>query len=89
MSSTLTIRNLDATVKQKLRLQAASHQTPMEAEAREILAASLAAEPSILVDTEAAIAERRKRIEAVVGIWKDRYDGKSTDEIMKELRGDE
>ncbi len=89
MSSTLTIRNLDATVKQKLRLQAASHQTSMEAEAREILAASLAAEPSILVDTEAAIAERRKRIEAVVGIWKDRYDGKSTDEIMKELRGDE
>ena len=89
MSTTLTIRNLDETVKQKLRLRAASHQTSMEAEARKILAASLAAEPSILVDTEAAIAERRKRIEAVVGIWKDRYDGKSTDEIMKELRGDE
>ena len=89
MSTTLTIRNLDETVKQKLRLRAASHQRSMEAEAREILAAHLADEPLRTVDQEAAIAERRKRIEAVVGIWKDRFDGKSTDEIMKELRGDD
>ena len=41
------------------------------------------------IDREVAIAERRKRIEAVVGIWKDRLDGKSTDEIMLELRGDD
>jgi len=38
MSTTLTIRNLDDTVKQKLRLRAARHQTSMEAEARAILA---------------------------------------------------
>jgi antitoxin FitA len=97
MSTTLTIRNLDETVKQKLRLRAASHQRSMEAEAREILAASLAedgpTETNRALAREQAlqqeIAERRKRMQAVVGIWKDRYDGKSTDDIMKELRGDE
>ena len=89
MASTLTIRNLDEGVKQKLRLRAASHQRSMEAEAREILATSLAEEPSTPADREAEIAERRKRIQAVVGIWKDRYEGKSTDEIMKELGGDD
>ena len=89
MSTTLTIRNLDAEVKRKLRLRAASHQQSMEAEAREILAASLAGQPETKPDQEAAKTERRKRIEAVMGIWKDRYEGKTTDEIMKELRGDE
>ena len=84
---TLTIRNLDEDVKQKLRLRAARNQTSMEAEARMILAASLAETDD--ADKEAARLERRKRIEAVVGIWKDRYEGKSTDEIMKELRGDD
>jgi len=89
MSTTLTIRNLDAEVKQRLRLRAAEHQTSMEAEARKILATSLAAAPVADQRDEAAIAERRKRIEACVGIWKDRYEGKSTDAIMKELRGDD
>lgn len=89
VSTTLTIRNLDAGVKRKLRLRAASHQRSMEAEAREILAASLAGDSPLAGSREAANAERRKRIEAVVGIWKDRYGGKSTDEIMKELRGDD
>ena len=84
---TLTIRNLDEDVKQKLRLRAARNQTSMEAEARMILAASLAETDD--ADKDAARLERRKRIEAVVGIWKDRYEGKSTDEIMKELRGDD
>lgn len=37
MSTTLTIRNLAEPVKQKLRMQAASHGRSMEAEAREIL----------------------------------------------------
>lgn len=89
MSTTLTIRNLDEEVKYKLRLQAASHQTSMEAEARAILAKSLAEAPASENEREAARLERRKRIEAMIGIWKDRYEGKSTDEIMKELRGDD
>lgn len=89
MSTTLTIRNLDEDVKRKLRLRAASHQRSMEAEAREILAASLAGEPTTKPDPEAEKDERRKRIEALVGIWKGRYEGKGTDEIMKELRGDD
>ncbi len=33
--------------------------------------------------------ELRERLLAVTGIWKDRYEGKSTDEWMKELRGDD
>ena len=37
MSTTLTIRNLEESVKQKLRMQAASHGRSMEAEVREIL----------------------------------------------------
>ncbi len=61
----------------------------MEAEAREILAISLAEDSPLPDSNESAIAERRRRMETVVGIWKDRYDGKSTDEIMKELRGDD
>jgi len=87
MSTTLTIRNLDASIKQKLRLQAASHQTSMEAEARAILARSLIGNNN--TDQAAAIAERRERIAACLGIWQDRYQGKSTDEVMAELRGDE
>ena len=86
MSTTLTIRNLDSTVKQKLRLQAASHQTSMEAEARAILAQSLTGDDG--TDQTTAITERRERIAACLGIWQDRYQGKSTDEVMAELRGD-
>jgi len=37
MSTTLTIRNLDESVKHMLRLRAAAHQTSVEAEAREVL----------------------------------------------------
>ena len=33
--------------------------------------------------------EMRERLRAVTGIWKERAGGKSTDEIMKEIRGDE
>jgi plasmid stability protein len=86
MSTTLTIRNLDSTVKQKLRLQAASHQTSMEAEARAILAQSLTGDDG--TDQATAVTERRERIAACLGIWQDRYQGKSTDEVMAELRGD-
>lgn len=89
MSTTLTIRNLDEDVKRKLRLRAASHQTSMEAEARAILAASLAEEPETGAEKKASRLARRKRIEAVVGIWKEEMGGKTTDEIMQELRGDD
>lgn len=88
MSTTLTIRNLDEGVKQKLRLRAASHQRSMEAEAREILAASLANVPEAIQPPRTK-EEMRERLLAVTGIWKDRYEGKSTDEWMKELRGDD
>lgn len=85
--ATLTVRNLDPEVKQKLRLQAASHQTSMEAEARAILAASLTDSAPLSTDAN-FIAKRRERINSLTGIWKERYAGKSTDEIVEELRGD-
>ena len=88
MSTTLTIRNLDEGVKRRLRLRAASHQRSMEAEAREILAASLAG-TSPLAGDESDAVERRRRIEAVVGIWKDEMGDRTTDQIMRELRGDD
>jgi antitoxin FitA len=88
MSSTLTIRNLDDGVKQKLRLRAASHQRSMEAEARDILAKSLIEEQPP-AEQQSEIDERRRRLRAVVGIWENRYQGKSTDQIMKELRADD
>ncbi len=87
MSTTLTIRNLDEGVKQKLRFRAASHSRSMEAEAREILATSLAGPESLAPPRTPE--EMRERLKAVSGIWKDRMDGKTTDEIMKELRGDD
>lgn len=89
MSTTLTIRNLDGGVKQKLRLRAAQHQRSMEGEARAILSANLNDETLIITDPETLKAEKRKRIAAVLGVWKKRYKGKSTEQIMKELRGDE
>lgn len=85
MSKTLTIRNLDEEVKRRLRLRAASHQRSMEAEARAILAASVMGD----TDQGELDIERRRRVEAAVGIWKERYEGKSTDEVMMELRGDD
>lgn len=44
--ASITIRNLDESVKRRLRLQAARHQRSMEDEAREILGAALNREPS-------------------------------------------
>lgn len=87
MSTTLTIRNLDEGVKQKLRLRAASHQRSMEAEAREILADAVT-RPEAFAPPRTP-EEMRERLKAVSGIWKDRYEGKTTNEIMEELRGDE
>lgn len=87
MSTTLTIRNLDESVKRKLRLRAAEHQTSMEAEAREILTRAVT-EPQTLAPPRNA-EELKERLQAVRGIWKDRAGGRSTDEIMQELRGDD
>ena len=84
MGTTLTIRNLDDAVKQKLRLRAAMHQCSMEAEAREILARGVAEQ---LPEDDGLTAQERmrKRIDAVRGIWKGR---RSTDEIMQITRGE-
>lgn len=83
MSTTLTIRNLDQTVKQKLRLRAARHQTSMEAEARAILTRAVE-EPALA--TELTREEIRRRIESVAGLWKDKG---TTDELMTLTRGED
>ena len=87
MSTTLTIRNLDEAVKQKLREQAARNRRSMEAEARDLLARAL--EQRDLIRPPRDAEEMRERLAAVRGIWKDRARGRSTDEVMKELRGDD
>ena len=87
MSTTLTIRNLDEDVKRKLRLRAASHQTSMEAEARRILAQAVN-EPETITPPRTP-EEMRERLKIVRGIWKDRMQGKTTDEWMREMRGDD
>lgn len=84
MSTTLTIRNLDETVKQKLRLRAARRQTSMEAEARAIL--TRAVEEPEGNNGPLTEAEIRQRIESVAGLWKDRG---TTDELMALTRGED
>lgn len=89
MSTTLTIRNLDQSVKRKLRLRAALHQTSMEAEARNILAAGVEAVDGDKPEDQLIRDARRKRIEQAMGIWNTDMQGRSTDDIMKDLRGDD
>ena len=61
--STLTIRNLDAEVKTRLRLRAAARGCSMEAEARRILSEAVSAPPA------AQLAERiRARFRALGGV---------------------
>ena len=91
MSTTLTIRNLEEPVKQKLRMQAASHGHSMEAEAREILTRAVkggspAATHSFqAVATVASPARNKGKFDHVIGLWK---GGMSTDEIMQLTRGE-
>ena len=86
MGSTLTIRDLDEVVKQKLRLRAAMHQRSMEAEARDILARAVSEEPSAQgAPVETPEDRMRRALDAVRGIWKGRM---STDESMELTRGD-
>lgn len=82
MSTTLTIRNLAEPVKQKLRMQAASHGRSMEAEAREILTRAVA-DPEI--QTPVVPASTKGKFDHLIGIWKDRM---TTDEIMEITRGE-
>ena len=80
MSTSLTIRNLEEPVKQKLRMRAASHGRSMEAEAREILTKAVTTPASGEVLASGAAKERIKSVcESVRGIWKGRM---TTDELM-------
>jgi len=83
MSTTLTIRNLDAEVKRKLRIRAASHQTSMEAEARDIL--RRAVEDDHPLTRPSTPAELRDRLRHVTGVWKGQG---TTDELIHLTRGE-
>ena len=73
----MTIRNLDETVKQKLRVQAARHGHSMEAEVRDILA-------RVVAGADVPSPEKG-RFDHLVGIWKSRL---STEEVMQITRGE-
>jgi antitoxin FitA len=62
--ATLTIRNMDAAVKARLRVRAARHGRSMEAEARTILSEAVAAEPD---ESEPNLAEAIRRRFAPLG----------------------
>lgn len=90
MSTTLTIRNLDEPVKQKLRVQAASHGRSMEAEARMILTLAMqdkapdtATPPPAMAPDPALPASPFAHLR---GIWKGRG---TTDELMQATRGED
>ncbi len=90
ISTTLTIRNLDEPVKQKLRMQAASHGRSMEAEARAILTLAVQdKKPELPAPLAAALAADDTPAPSpfahLRGIWKGRM---STDEIMQITRGE-
>jgi plasmid stability protein len=63
--ASITIRNLDESVKRRLRLRAAQRNRSMEDEARDILRTALAQEPARLENLADAI---RRRVEPLSGI---------------------
>ena len=63
--ASITIRNLDETLKQKLRLRAAQRNRSMEDEARDILRTALAQEPAQAGNLADAI---RRRVERLGGV---------------------
>jgi plasmid stability protein len=63
--ASITLRNLDETVKRKLRLRAAQRNRSMEDEARDILRTVLAQEPAQAGNLVDAI---RRRIEPLGGV---------------------
>jgi len=84
MSTTLTIRNLDEQVKQRLRVIAAQHGKSMEAEARDILSRAVAI--PISKETSDDLSQKSgSHVSSVRGIWKGRF---TTDEFMEFVRGD-
>lgn len=86
MSTTLTIRNLEEPVKQKLRIRAASHGRSMEAEAREILTLAVTGTAPTSALADAPVSEAAKSAcESMRGIWKGRM---TTDELMSLTRGE-
>ena len=62
--ATMTIRNLDDQLKQRLRVRAATHGRSMEDEARDILRTALATQPS----APSLIEAIRGRIEPLGGV---------------------
>ena len=76
MASVLTIRNLDETVKQQLRIRAAINGRSMEAEVREILAREV---------SKPAPPGTPGKFRELVGVWKGRM---TTDEVMDATRGE-
>jgi len=63
--ASITIRNLEETVKRKLRLRAAEHNRSMEDEARDILRTALAQAPAEAGNLADAI---RRRVEPMGGV---------------------
>lgn len=61
----MTIRNIDDSLKQRLRLRAAQHGRSMEEEVRDILRSALSAEVSQGVDAGQAIHQRFARLGGV------------------------
>ena len=82
MSTTLTIRNLEESVKQMLRMRAASHGRSMEAEARDILTAVVRPHTSPPI----AGLSTSSACHSVRGMWAGRM---TTDEIMTLTRSDQ
>jgi plasmid stability protein len=63
--ASITIRNLDATTKARLRVRAAHHGRSMEEEARRLLRAALAEEASRGANVAEAIRDRFRRLGGV------------------------
>ncbi|MFS3137359.1 FitA-like ribbon-helix-helix domain-containing protein [Gluconacetobacter sacchari] len=61
----MTIRNIDDSLKKRLRLRAAQHGRSMEEEARDILRAALSTEASLSVDAGQTIHQRFARLGGV------------------------
>ena len=83
MSTSITIRNLDDQVKQRLRVMAATHGKSMEAEVRDILT-----QAAFKLDQPAAPVKHGGEgyCSPARGMWK--HLGITTDEIMTLTRGE-
>lgn len=96
MSTTLTIRNLEESVKQMLRMQAASHGRSMEAEARDILSRSVEGLYFSVPGAAKPMSDRLPgkpeqitppgKFDHLIGIWQGRG---TTDQLMQATRGED